>query len=107
MLSASWTCVCRFIRCLWEHKTLTHLSYSLTWSPAQIGIDRLTYFLSLSRLAPVQAAWWGNPDTSGVETIDYRLVSEHEHESFQDHYSETTYQFQYVSLLTVAVLRTQ
>lgn len=64
----------------------------------QIGLDRMTYFLSLSRLAPVQAAWWGVPDTSGVPTIDYRLVSEYEHESFRDHYSEKQiFQFKYVA----------
>ncbi|TYZ58744.1 hypothetical protein PybrP1_010565 [[Pythium] brassicae (nom. inval.)] len=63
----------------------------------EIGRDRLAYFLSLSRLAPVQAAWWGNPDTSGVQNIDYRLVSEYEHENFREHYSEKKiFQFKYV-----------
>lgn len=60
-------------------------------------MDKTTYFLSLSRLAPVQAVWWGNADTSGVHAMDYRLVSEYEHENFRDHYTEKElYQFKYV-----------
>ena len=32
----------------------------------EIGIDPVSYYLSFSRLAPVQAAWYGHPDTTGV-----------------------------------------
>ncbi|KAL4137282.1 hypothetical protein PRIC2_000804 [Phytophthora ramorum] len=59
----------------------------------ELGMDKTTYFLSLARLAPVQAVWWGNADTSGVPTVDYYLASEHEHNSVSSHYSEIVYRF--------------
>lgn len=31
----------------------------------EIGTEPVSYFLAFSRLAPVQAAWWGHPDTTG------------------------------------------
>ena len=68
-------------------------------------MDKTTYFLAFSRLAPVQAVWWGNPDTTGVPTIDYYLTSEHEHESHRDHYSEPIYQFKLAFCLFVCGLR--
>jgi len=37
----------------------------------EIGMDPATYFLAFSRLAPVQCATWGHPDTSGIPNIDY------------------------------------
>ncbi|TMW63213.1 hypothetical protein Poli38472_002154 [Pythium oligandrum] len=54
----------------------------------ELGMDKTTYFLSFERLAPIQAAWWGNPDTTGVPAIDYYLVSEYEHENAREHYTE-------------------
>lgn len=42
----------------------------------EVGIDPVCYFLSFTRLAPVQAAWIGHPDTSGVATIDYYITSD-------------------------------
>ncbi|KAE9050647.1 hypothetical protein PR003_g2292 [Phytophthora rubi] len=59
----------------------------------ELGMDKTTYFVSLDRLAKVQAVWWGNADTSGVPTMDYYLTSEYEHENFSSHYSEAVYQF--------------
>ncbi|KAG5188987.1 hypothetical protein JKP88DRAFT_286990 [Tribonema minus] len=41
----------------------------------EIGLDPVSYFLSFQRLAPVQVAWWGHPDTTGVPTIDWFLSS--------------------------------
>lgn len=41
----------------------------------EIGMDPLTYTLAHSRLAPVQAATWGHPDTSGLGTIDHFVTS--------------------------------
>ncbi|CAH0485062.1 unnamed protein product [Peronospora farinosa] len=59
----------------------------------ELGMDKTTYFVSLARLAPVQAVWWGNADTSGVPTMDYYLTSEFEHSSVNSHYSEVVYCF--------------
>ncbi|KAJ0408420.1 hypothetical protein ATCC90586_009195 [Pythium insidiosum] len=60
----------------------------------ELGMDKTTYFLALHRLAPLQAAWWGNPDTTGLSTIDYFITSEHEHPDHAAHYSEEVYQMQ-------------
>ena len=40
-----------------------------------VALDSFTFFLATgSRLAPVQAAWWGHPDTTAMDgTIDYFL----------------------------------
>ncbi|KAF1774845.1 O-GlcNAc transferase, C-terminal [Phytophthora cactorum] len=61
----------------------------------ELGMDKTTYFVSLARLAPVQAVWWGNADTSGVPTMDYYLTSEHEHSTVNSHYSEAVYEFNF------------
>jgi predicted O-linked N-acetylglucosamine transferase (SPINDLY family) len=44
----------------------------------EIGLDPVTYFLAFGRLAPVQAAWWAHPDTTGIPNIDYFLSTHHE-----------------------------
>lgn len=36
-----------------------------------IGMDFVTYLLAFSRLASVQAVWWGHPITTGSLQIDY------------------------------------
>ncbi len=41
-----------------------------------IGMDPYTYFLSFTRLAPVQAVTVGHAESSGVPNIDYYLSSE-------------------------------
>lgn len=41
-----------------------------------VGMDALTYTLAFSRMAPVQAATWGHPVTTGSPQIDYFLSSE-------------------------------
>ena len=57
---------------------------------ADIGMHPTTYFLALGRLAPIQVAWWGHSETSGVDTVDYYLSADGvEIESAQEHYSET------------------
>ncbi|MEK9677874.1 MAG: tetratricopeptide repeat protein [Rhodospirillaceae bacterium] len=40
-----------------------------------IGMEPVSYFLSLSRLAPVQCATWGHPVTSGSPSMDYFISS--------------------------------
>jgi len=42
----------------------------------EIGMDAMTGKLASSRLAPVQVASWGHPETSGLPTIDCYLSAE-------------------------------
>ncbi|MEK6243558.1 MAG: tetratricopeptide repeat protein [Pseudomonadota bacterium] len=42
----------------------------------EIGMDPMTTRLASLRIAPVQAASWGHPETSGLPTIDYYLSAE-------------------------------
>jgi protein O-GlcNAc transferase len=54
-----------------------------------IGMEPLSYFLSFSRLAPVQCVTWGHPVTTGVSTIDFFISSAlTEPVGAQDHYTE-------------------
>jgi protein O-GlcNAc transferase len=55
----------------------------------EIGMDGLTQQLAGLRLAPVQAASWGHPQTSGLSTIDHFLSSEYmEPANGQEYYTE-------------------
>src|SRR6266571_5355826 len=42
----------------------------------EVGMDTMTVRLASLRLAPVQAASWGHPETTGLPTIDFYLSSE-------------------------------
>ncbi len=42
----------------------------------EIGMDAATLRLAGMRLAPVQAASWGHPETTGLPTIDYYLSAQ-------------------------------
>ena len=54
-----------------------------------IGMDALTYQLAALRLAPLQAASWGHPETSGLPTMDYYFSGEaFEPVDGQENYSE-------------------
>jgi len=54
-----------------------------------IGMDATTYALAFSRLAPVQCATWGHPETTGLATIDYFVSSDlMESAEAAAHYSE-------------------
>jgi len=55
----------------------------------EIGMDPLTVRLAALRLAPVQAASWGHPETTGLPTIDLYLSAEaFEPDDAIDNYSE-------------------
>jgi predicted O-linked N-acetylglucosamine transferase (SPINDLY family) len=55
----------------------------------EIGMDPMSLKLASLRLAPVQAASWGHPETTGLPTIDY-FLSAHglEPPGAEAHYSE-------------------
>lgn len=56
----------------------------------EIGMDPTTAKLAALRLAPVQAASWGHPETSGLPTMDYYLSAQAiEPPGAQQHYTET------------------
>lgn len=60
----------------------------------EIGMDAMTLKLASLRLAPVQAASWGHPETTGLPTIDYYLSADRlEPEEAQAHYSERLVKF--------------
>jgi predicted O-linked N-acetylglucosamine transferase (SPINDLY family) len=87
-------------------KTLvTHYAYGksdiLEWVPLilnhqldvliypEVGMDPLTAKLASLRLAPVQAATWGHPITTGLPTIDYFLSADAlEPAGAEAHYAE-------------------
>jgi len=55
----------------------------------EIGMDPLTREIASLRLAPIQIASWGHPETTGLKTIDYFLSAENlEPENAQQNYSE-------------------
>jgi predicted O-linked N-acetylglucosamine transferase (SPINDLY family) len=57
---------------------------------ADIGMERITYSLAFSRLAPVQCVTVGHPVTTGIDTIDFYLSSEQlESDEADAHYTET------------------
>jgi protein O-GlcNAc transferase len=55
----------------------------------EVGMDPATVKLASLRLAPIQCASWGHPDTTGLRTIDYYLSSDlMEPSDADEHYSE-------------------
>lgn len=54
-----------------------------------IGMEPMSYFLAMARLAPVQMTWFGHPDTSGIANMDYFLSWKNfETSDSPSHYSE-------------------
>jgi predicted O-linked N-acetylglucosamine transferase (SPINDLY family) len=60
----------------------------------EIGMDPMTMKLASLRLAPVQLAAWGHPETTGLSTIDYYLSAE----DFEPARSQQYYREHLVSL---------
>jgi protein O-GlcNAc transferase len=55
----------------------------------EVGMDGVTLQLACLRLAPVQAASWGHPQTTGLSTIDHFLSNElMEPANAQEYYTE-------------------
>jgi protein O-GlcNAc transferase len=55
----------------------------------EIGMDPMTLRLACLRLAPVQLAAWGHPETTGLPTIDYYLSADaFEPPEADDYYTE-------------------
>lgn len=55
----------------------------------EIGMNAMTLQLASLRLARLQLAAWGHPETTGLPTIDYYLSAQYfEPPHAQDHYSE-------------------
>lgn len=55
----------------------------------EIGMDSTATKLACLRLAPVQAASWGHPETSGLPTIDYFISAQDlEPPGAEEHYTE-------------------
>lgn len=58
-----------------------------------IGMEPVSYFLALSRLAPVQCVSFGHPDTTGIATMDYFVSNDlYETAESSGHYSEELFQ---------------
>jgi predicted O-linked N-acetylglucosamine transferase (SPINDLY family) len=69
-------------------RTLLEAELDILVYPA-IGMHSLTLRLAALRLAPVQAASWGHPETTGLPTIDYYLSAESlEPAGAEAHYTE-------------------
>jgi protein O-GlcNAc transferase len=65
----------------------------------EIGMDPLTLRLAALKLAPIQCASWGHPDTSGLPTIDYYLSSDlMEPFDADSHYCEQLVRFPNLSI---------
>ena len=57
-----------------QHYQVENENLDIIFYP-EIGMSKTIYFLSFSRLAPVQIVSWGHPETTGIDTIDYFFSS--------------------------------
>ena len=71
----------------WRRAILADAPHVLIYP--ELGMDPMAVGLAAQRLAPVQCASWGHPDTSGLPTIDYYLSGDlMEPPDAQSHYTE-------------------
>ncbi len=71
----------------WREEILADRPHVLIYP--EIGMEPVAAWLAAHRLAPVQCASWGHPNTTGYPTIDYFLSSDRMEPSDADeHYSE-------------------
>ena len=71
----------------WREKILADAPHVLIYP--EVGMDPMSVRLAAQRLAAVQCASWGHPETSGLPTLDAFLSSDlMEPDGAQDHYSE-------------------
>ena len=63
----------------------------LVWLDVGLGIE--SYFLAHGRYAPVQAATWGHPVTTGIHEIDFFLSMDVEVADADNEYTETLVRF--------------
>lgn len=55
-----------------------------------IGMEAMSYYLAMSKLAHYQCCLTGHPDTTGIDTLDYFIsAGVYEPENGQDNYTET------------------
>lgn len=77
-------------------KTIAHQALDILVYP-DIGMDPVTYFLAMTRLAPVQCVMMGHPVTTGLSSIDYFLSSkQQEPEGAEAHYTEKLITFEHI-----------
>ncbi len=71
-----------------QQQTVAALKADVLFYP-DIGMAPSTYFLAYARLAPIQVASWGHPDTTGLSSIDYFVSTRSiEAEGAEAHYTE-------------------
>jgi len=72
---------------LWPDRILARQPDVLVYP--EIGMDLSTIHLASQRLAPLQAAMWGHPHTTGLPTIDWFIsATAFEPPDAQEHYTE-------------------
>lgn len=68
-----------------------------------VGMEPLSYYLSFSRLAPIQMTWWGHPITTSSPAMDYFISLEEEIPEAHNHYTEQLVRMKWVNLPPMAL----
>jgi predicted O-linked N-acetylglucosamine transferase (SPINDLY family) len=75
-------------------KTISSQNMDILIYP-EIGMHQMTIQLASMRLAPIQIASWGHPETTGLPTIDYFISAE----LFEDGNSDNNYSEKLIKLV--------